>query len=169
LKVHSSLTSLDLSDNAIKQDGAMAIADALKVNSCLTSLDLSNNAIKQDGAMAIADALKVNSCLTSLDLSNNAIEQERAMAIADALQVNISLTSLNLCSNCTYFDEFIVNALMCNPTLLHLTMLGKDCHALQGFVSTCHHLEGLLEILIGKDGAHVLRIVFCITSCYLSF
>jgi hypothetical protein len=64
------LTTLDLRDNSIADDGAMAIAEALKDNTVLTTLNLSENSIGDDGAKAIAEALKDNAVLTTLDLRN---------------------------------------------------------------------------------------------------
>jgi hypothetical protein len=69
-----------------------AIADALKNTSSLVSLDLEGNSIRNEGAKAIADALKVNFSLTSLNLTNRLIQRERAVAIAVALKANSTLT-----------------------------------------------------------------------------
>ena len=82
------MTTLDVSNNNIGNDGATAIADALKSPNCiLTTLDVSNNNIGNDGATAIADALKSPNCiLTTLDVSNNNIGNDGATAIADALK-----------------------------------------------------------------------------------
>ena len=65
------LTSVDLQVNAIGDDGAKAIAEALKVTAVLTELSLYRNNIGDDGAKAIAEALKVNAVLTKLDLEYN--------------------------------------------------------------------------------------------------
>jgi hypothetical protein len=35
------------------------------------------------------------------------------------------------------------------------------------FKTTCHNLQGLLNILIGEDGAQVLGIAFHIKSCII--
>src|SRR4051794_36788746 len=59
------LTSLDLRDNQIGDDGARALAALTG----LTSLDLSNNQIGADGARALAALTG----LTSLDLSTNQV------------------------------------------------------------------------------------------------
>ena len=40
------------------------VAEVLKVNKTLTSIDLSDNEIEEDGAKLIAEALKVNETLT---------------------------------------------------------------------------------------------------------
>ena len=51
-------------------DGVTAIAAFCAVSASLTSLDLSDNRIGDQGAKAVADALRVNGSLTSLNLRN---------------------------------------------------------------------------------------------------
>jgi Leucine Rich repeat len=169
LKVNSSLTFLYLDNNSIKQEGAIAIADALKVNSSLTSLNLSDNLIDDEGAIAIADALKVNSSLTSLDLGDNSIDNEGAIAIADALQMNTTLELLYLSENSVDQEGAIsiAKALTHNPLLIFYC--DYEFHGLDEFKDTFHNLQGLLNILIGKEGAQVLGIAFQITSRCLKF
>merc|ERR1712087_1092353 len=70
------LTTLGLRGNKIKDDGAIAVADALRGNGVLTKLDLYNNNIGPAGAVAIADALKFNRVLTTLYLQFNSIGAE---------------------------------------------------------------------------------------------
>jgi hypothetical protein len=77
--------------------------------------------------------------LTSLDLSKNYIQQEGLAYIGKAL---------------TY-----------NPSLVHLKVnYVPDLNLDYKFKTTCHNLQGLLNILIGKDGAQVLGIAFQIKS-----
>ena len=45
-----------------------SLAEAMKVNTTLTQLDLSNNHIGAAGAASLAEAMKVNTTLTQLDL-----------------------------------------------------------------------------------------------------
>ena len=96
LRVNTSLTSLDLSNNSIGDEGASSLSDALRVNTSLTSLNLPGNSIGDEGASSLSEALRVNTSLTSLDLSNNSIGVEGASSLSEALRVNTSLTSLNL-------------------------------------------------------------------------
>ena len=105
LRVNTSLLSLDLgsglefSGNAIGDEGANALSEALRVNTCLTSLDLSGNCIGNEGANSLFGALRVNTSLTSLNLSENCIGDEGVNSLAEALRVNTSLTSLYLSKN----------------------------------------------------------------------
>jgi ABC-type Na+ transport system ATPase subunit NatA len=123
--------------NSINNEGAIALADALKVNSSLTSLNLGWNSFELKGAIAIPDALQMNTTLQSLYLNYNSIDQEGAISFAKALTHNPTLLILD----CEY--EF---------------------HGLDEFKDTFHNLQGLLNILIGKEGAQVLSITFQIKS-----
>eukprot|EP00984_Skeletonema_dohrnii_P008654 scaffold3211_cov91-Skeletonema_dohrnii-CCMP3373.AAC.7 len=87
---------LDLLDNKIGKEGAIALAEALKENTTLTTLTLGWNGIDKEGAIALAEALKENTTLTALKLENNFIDNEGAIALAEALKENTTLTSLNL-------------------------------------------------------------------------
>ncbi|KAL0242955.1 hypothetical protein GEMRC1_005518 [Eukaryota sp. GEM-RC1] len=100
LKTNTTVTSIDLSANSIRAEGACALADALKVNASITSVYLCQNSIGAKGARALADALKVNASITSINLGHNSIGPEGAKALADALKVNASITSVNLWCNC---------------------------------------------------------------------
>src|SRR6516162_5776767 len=83
----TALTTLDLADNSIGDEGAQA----LKGLTALTSLDLAYNRIGADGAQALKGLVN----LTSLDLRSNFIGDEGALA----LKRLVNLTSLNLKGN----------------------------------------------------------------------
>jgi hypothetical protein len=73
----------------------------LKMNTSVTCINLGYNAIGDEGAVALADALKVNTSVTNLALYNNVIGDEGAAALAHALQVNTSMTCVNIDRNTT--------------------------------------------------------------------
>ena len=93
--------------------GASALADALKVNSSVTVIDLTDNDIGAAGVSALADALKVNTSVTDIDFSYNKIHAEGASALVDALKVNTSVTVINLdTTGVSYEDVLSINALL---------------------------------------------------------
>ncbi|KAF9949481.1 hypothetical protein BGZ72_008762 [Mortierella alpina] len=102
LKTSTILTTLDLKDCTIGQEGAQALAEALKLNSSLITLNLEGNLIKSEGAQALAEALKVNSTLITLNLSMNSIDYSGAQALAEAFSTNHTLFTL-------VFDGNLVN------------------------------------------------------------
>ncbi|KAL0205983.1 hypothetical protein P9112_001290 [Eukaryota sp. TZLM1-RC] len=96
LESNSSLTTLDLHNNQITDEGAGALARALESNCTLTTLHLENNKIADEGASALARALESNCTLTTLHLEDNKIADEGASALARALESNSTLTTLYL-------------------------------------------------------------------------
>ena len=82
LKDVSSLTRLDLSNNSIGDDGAIALAEMLKVNKSLEwLLLLSNNSIGDDGAIALAKMYNDSTSLVWLILFDNPIGDKGKIAL----------------------------------------------------------------------------------------
>eukprot|EP00937_MAST-01D_sp_MAST-1D-sp2_P006374 g6374.t1 len=80
VQVHA-LSVLDLGDNKLLDDGAMALAAALRKNRSLTELGLRSNKIKADACHQLADALRENCTLTDLDLDLNQVTTHDAIRI----------------------------------------------------------------------------------------
>eukprot|EP00937_MAST-01D_sp_MAST-1D-sp2_P001176 g1176.t1 len=99
LHLETTLTSLDLSANAIGPRGAESVADALCSNVVLTELDMSSNRIGHQGASAFARALCVNGTLRALNLWACGVRADGAEEVADALLHNGALRSLGLREN----------------------------------------------------------------------
>ena len=181
LRVNTSLTSLDLRDNSIDDEGASSLSEALRVNTSLTSLYLSHNYFEHEGARSLSEALRVNTSLTSLDLSVNSIGAEGASSLSEALRVNTSLTSLDLSVN-SIGDEgasSLSEALRMNTCLtsLHLSVnsIGDEgasslSEALR--MNTCLTSLHLSVNSIGDEGAsslsEALRVNTSLTSLDLS-
>ena len=66
MKANSTLTSLQVGRNGIKEEGALAIAEGLAVNVSLLSLNIQLDYLGKGGALAIAEALKFNPTLSRL-------------------------------------------------------------------------------------------------------
>ncbi|KAI8604942.1 hypothetical protein EDD21DRAFT_411569 [Dissophora ornata] len=96
LKTNTTLTTLNLGDCSIGNEGTLALSEALNTNTTLTTLDLGYNLIGNEGALALSEALKTNTALTTLNLRDNSIGNEGALALSEALKTNTTLTSLNL-------------------------------------------------------------------------
>lgn len=93
------LSSLNLSWNAIDNDGMTFLADGIAGNSNLTSLNLSMCDLTADEVKILAEALQANTSMQSLDLSGNKINWEGAKFLADALIDHPQILSINLKSN----------------------------------------------------------------------
>ncbi len=118
LRVNGSLTSLDLSNNALcglvqgvfsgvqgtySEESITAIAEALLVNGALTSVKLKGNKLGDEGWGAIFAAICGNkdSKIMSMDASSENIRPAGGKLIAEALRTSITggLKTLNLSFN----------------------------------------------------------------------
>ena len=100
------LAHLGLSQNSIDDVKLAPIADGLAQNASVTFLDLSENKIGCDGAVALARVLAKDRCVvTRLDLGDNEIGATGANALAKAASASASLTSLSLRLNPKIGDE----------------------------------------------------------------
>ena len=155
-----------LADEAISNDGAVALAHALHHNSILKRLNLSNNIIRDAGAVALAQALHHNSILKELYLSNNIISVAGAEALAQALHHNSTLKRLYLSYNSIGDGgaEALAQSLHHNTTLEWL-YLSNASFGNAGAVTLAQSLNhnSTLTVLylsgndaIGKEGTHQL-------------
>ena len=71
IATNSGITSLDLSDNPLRDEGAILLAAMLVSQSSFQSIYLRSISVTDLGVEAISGALLSNSVLTSLDLSSN--------------------------------------------------------------------------------------------------
>lgn len=89
-----------LGGNAIRDAGAVLLADGLKKNGCLRELNLSYNQIGSIGSTALAEMVGANHALNVLDLSHNHIGGEGLHAwFGAALKSNSCLSVLKLSHN----------------------------------------------------------------------
>lgn len=150
---NTTLTSLDLEWNNIRDEGAVAIARTLEKNNSLTSLNIGGNIIGDEGAIAIARILEKNNSLTSLNIGGNEIGTRGAVEIAQILENNNSLTSLNIGGNIIGDEGAIAIAriLEGNKTLLSLN-IGYNQIGAEGASTIARTLEDnntLLSLNIG--------------------
>ncbi|KAG0363320.1 hypothetical protein BGX24_004911, partial [Mortierella sp. AD032] len=165
LKTNSSLTTLNLRENSIGENGAVALSKALKTNSTLTTLDLLGNSIGENGAVAVSEALKINPTLTTLNLDANSIKEKGAMALSRALMTNSTLATLYLSFNLIRDIGTVAlsKVLKTNSTLTTLELSGnsireKGAVALSGALKANSTLTtlNLSSNSIGDDGAVAL-------------
>ena len=149
LKVNTCLKALDLRENPIGSESAMALVEALKVNTTLeklelpwfkiidddgealgeiiklnriwTELDVGSTRVKPSVVEKIAEALTVNTCLKSLDLTGSSIKAEGAKPIVEALKMNCTLERVEMTWSRTINDGGVVLS-----DLLKLNRIGPD-------------------------------------------
>ncbi|MDA9573948.1 hypothetical protein N9R48_03395, partial [Rickettsiales bacterium] len=124
LEKNSTVTSINLSGNNIGDEGTEALALALKEKSTVTSINLSGNNIGAEGAKALAQVLEKNSTVTSINLSGNNIGAEGAKALAQVLEENSTVTSIDLSFNNIGPEgaKALADALQVNKTLIELNL-----------------------------------------------
>jgi Ran GTPase-activating protein (RanGAP) involved in mRNA processing and transport len=92
------LTSVNLSNNSVYDEGFIYMCGSLTTNISLTAFNASHNYISSEGAQEAAEAIKNNTVLAHLDLSHTRLGNEGIdgyIALASAFQY-CQLTSLNL-------------------------------------------------------------------------
>jgi len=145
------LVELTLALNCVGRVGAGKIVDALRSNRNLRLLDLSNNNLRLEGAVLLAEALVDPACpLTSLVLADNKLGAAGIQRLAPALLRNATLTSLGLASNgggdaCM---ESIAEAVVANDwlTSLDLSMNSVSLHGVDQLLVALDHNTTLTEI-----------------------
>ncbi|MGW2821985.1 gala protein [Streptomyces sp. NPDC001443] len=89
-------THILLGTNAIGDDGARTVADALADGHGLRTLYLGCNRIGRDGVTALADALSTDGTVRALWLKRNPVGDDGARALAAMLRRNTTLRTLDL-------------------------------------------------------------------------
>jgi len=92
----STLTSINLSCNALGQEGCRMLAQGLEGNGVLKDLDIGANGIGLPGARYLASALEANTTLQNLKLYWNKIGDKGLGSLISGLRENTSLTHLDL-------------------------------------------------------------------------
>ena len=93
------LQSLNMSNQKLKTNFVLKIADLVKYNTTIRSLNMSHNQFASTGADAFSQCLRRNVTLQSLNVAGNKIGVIGATAIASALSHNATLTKLDVSRN----------------------------------------------------------------------
>ncbi|XP_019860408.1 PREDICTED: uncharacterized protein LOC109588731 isoform X2 [Amphimedon queenslandica] len=110
ISTNISLTSLDLSNGSISDDGVIALAQSLQYNNTLQYLDLAyNTGITSASAQPLVDLLLINSTLCRLDLYHTSIGLIGVMILMELFKTNKTLKELKLDKRyketCSYFEQ----------------------------------------------------------------
>ncbi|KAF9375877.1 hypothetical protein BGX21_003661 [Mortierella sp. AD011] len=165
LKTNTTLTTLNLGDNSIGNEGALALPEALKTNTTLIPLRLQDNSIGKEGALALSEALKTNTSLITLELGGNSIGRGGALALSEALKTNTTLVTLRLPWNSIGKEGALAmsDALKTNTTLITLE-LGSNSIGNEGALALSDALKTNTSLItlelggnsIGRGGALAL-------------
>ena len=121
----SALSTLDLGDCGLSDEGATQIARLLESNDTVTDLNISANNITRKGWQAISEALKKNTKLRALSLDYNQIADEDLAILADGFRQSTSLRSVDLEANriCDEGGRIILDVLRENEKIIDLTLM----------------------------------------------
>ena len=121
---HPSLTSLSLSNNYLTDKSVVALMAALE-RCGLERLFLQRNHFKSDGALAIANYIKKCTTLTVLNISYNDLGKNGMIAIANAIKQNTETVLADFKVHHTYIDQECTDAL-CDMILNNNTIEHLD-------------------------------------------
>ena len=96
---NTNLQQLDLSDNRICDDGAVAISECLKNNGTLQELNISHNKVSDNGIVNIGEALQRNTSLQILDISHNNLSNNIIFIFSNYLKEENTLHQLRISWN----------------------------------------------------------------------
>ena len=104
LRINKTLKYLDISKNAIGDDGISAISDSLHVNTTLIQLVACYCKFYGKGTESVGIMLRKNAKVKYLDISENHIGDDGISAISDGLHVNTTLIQLVACY-CKFYGK----------------------------------------------------------------
>ena len=94
---NKTVETLHLANNYIKNQGAQSLAMAFSSpSSVIKDFDFQSCGIRDEGGIALADAMKVNTHIERVNLRDNSLYDDAALAIAEAAGVNKNLKKLLL-------------------------------------------------------------------------
>jgi Ran GTPase-activating protein (RanGAP) involved in mRNA processing and transport len=103
IALNGGITSLDLSDNPLGDEGSTLLAAILISQRAIQSIYLRSINVSDPGLEAISNSLLFNTVLTSLDLSSNRLVGTHGMEmLAKAMDSNFSIC--RVCLGDTYTD-----------------------------------------------------------------
>ena len=154
------LRCLDVSGNALGDDGVNQLSEALLVNRTLRELNVERCQFGLRGCRALARALRSNDALRSLQISRNAIGDDGFAEIVGALRYNRALASLgaNQCHVTNVGLSHLLDALRHNVTVTLVKLCYNDIgrHASPGrrrlrlgnFMTSCSSLQVVRDDVI---------------------
>jgi len=155
LNKQPNITTLDLEDSQMYEDGVIAFAEYLKTNTTVTSLNIQSAKINNHWQHAY-EAFKANKTLRSINLCDNGLDGEKFAKFMDVLKVNPTLTDINLMYN-NFGDagaKLIAENLASNNSLtrLHLNGTGIKKDGFAALVESLKTNKSLVELDLSGSG-----------------
>ena len=124
IALNSSLTHVDLSDNALGDDGAAALAQAFLHNTSIEKVLLGSTKMAWKGGEAWGKTLETNRSIKHLEMPQNRISDRACGRVIAALRNNANIHTLNLSDNQlgSRVAAELARVLAKNHTLTHLDL-----------------------------------------------
>ena len=197
LKVNTSLQSLEISHNSIKDkgltkilnnlpgtlvrlmvsgchltyNGAVSFGKMLKINKALKYLKISSNSIGDDGISAISDGLHINMTLIQLVARRCEFHSKGAKSVAKMLQANRALKYLDISSNNIGDSgiKAVAHGIQTNSTLIQLKLFNCNGTSAEGIAKmlTVNNILKDLGITYSNDDDGTVLKTFCMSNCKL--
>ena len=197
LKVNTSLQSLEISHNSIKDkgltkilnnlpgtlvrlivsgchltyNGAVSFGKKLKINKALKYLKISSNSIGDDGISAISDGLHINMTLIQLVARRCEFHSKGAKNVAKMLQANETLKYLDISSNNIGDSgiKAVAHGIQTNSTLIQLKLFNCNGTSAEGIAKmlTVNNILKDLGITYSNDDDGTVLKTFCMSNCKL--
>jgi Ran GTPase-activating protein (RanGAP) involved in mRNA processing and transport len=133
LKVTKTLTTLNLSDNALFPTSIVALSEGLKVNTSVTTLHLDFVTMGGNGVIALGEALELNRTLKHLSMDGNCFSPAAANTFIMSLEKNHSLTTLQA-DDCHHRACHIANLMARNQKVAWVsTLICRQSTLMLGF------------------------------------
>uniref|UniRef100_A0A7S3G969 NACHT domain-containing protein n=1 Tax=Palpitomonas bilix TaxID=652834 RepID=A0A7S3G969_9EUKA len=140
LKKTTSLRKLGLAEVGLEQVAASKLAEALIECDCLTEVDVSNNRLRDEGLLAMADYMRKSACLTSLKMNaNGGADITTCQTIAKAASECGTLKELNGLATDVVTVDLLQNGAMVVPRRQLSTV---ELGVLAGFIQAVRSLIG---------------------------
>ena len=128
------LLQLDLHDNKLGPEGAVALAPAIAGSSSITSLDLSYNELGAKGANVLASGISANGSLAKLLIGDNMLGDEGVTMLCDAIRESkvSKVQELDLNYNRIGYDGVKAIAALCGArkgSMTRADISGNDLNA----------------------------------------
>jgi Ran GTPase-activating protein (RanGAP) involved in mRNA processing and transport len=141
LRTNSSLETLDLSINRLRDEDINYIAEALALNQGITQLYLGKNLFEREGMRVLGQVLQMHGKVALLDVTGNVSKLKAAGALLEALHENQALTDLKLNGITTVAVPALLELLQHNTTLRTLDVSDIPCRFMRA-TGTKHQLTG---------------------------
>ena len=153
-----------------KKLSVLDVSYYIKSYTCLLELNLSMNAINDDGARSIAEAIQINSTLQNINISKNHISVEGLMYFMEAVKNNCTLQVVNIAHNNVTRSGF-TSIKQCIENLQHPIQIYASWNEINQYgklvtkISTSCAPDNIEDDIWSFDVYDADHLVMCLSEC----